>query len=1028
MKLADYVFRASLLLGAVLLCCCSQQQVAAELRSLSGSEDAVFLCRDANGDGHPYADCPDRDATDNGNQAKALSVFALVTQTVTDEVAVVDVSAGKVVDIDPSTPGYGFLRVGGRPVSIAATPGGRATFVATADVGRNGVFALPTKCLGAPDRDKGEHQRDLTTWPACRLDETPGEISVLVEPFAAQPPVGSAECRVDDYSDDGDEDAARLLDTPPAGNECQAELQGEGGPAGRRKLLVSLPDSGELGVLDAQELLNLPAGAFPPCRFERRLKLQADVPAGVTQILPADLTGNLLDPALATCGDAAAPQATPPSKRSPQPDGFALADDRLYVADRAAPVIHVLDMSSVCGMQELPALLPMSMREPQRVVTTKRVAVSPLTPAGRRFVYAIDSEDQPRASVMVFDVSPGSTDRTPLVRGGSPELPNEKPDRLDLGAAVGGSAKDVTFAYRDIPYVDPKTGVAEFGVRCNPDPAADLSSQGALARTSSDFLAGARPGLLRGLFGFILLTNGSVAIVDEDDFDQDCRRPVSTNSDSTPDFRGCANDDPNIASFVDGNQRRTVSDEVSCRVVEPHRFRAARFAINDTAVGVRAPSLRDFPRLTMPKAAAASASEDRPRLLAVPFASADGKNAIDADIYVGSTRYSTDQQAADVAPIDPSGRVSDQLQSLNSVVLPPLEPRSYAPEDTVTVTYEGSLFSIARPAGFLETHVGELQAKLSDSSLSYCGAGVSDVETMADYAARDLGLSKDPAAAAAFAETHADFVQLTSAVPPADDPYWRHAIVSRSACLTLFGAADADPLPGARDFLVRNAFADHLVLESRGAAAPWELDRNSKAADVRRCFPTALTYRVRAGNHWILLHGSSGFKHDIIAGADGHCERSCDPLRKWSRGRVFEISSNADCRAIDPERDPLDLRVGCAADGEVACAYDPGAPGSSRGVQIGDLAWKCVFNGLNDRFALYRGRLASPRDAVFTWRTTGGFRPLLMSLTPISTVVAPQSIQFLRQPEQLAVVDGASQGLSLFSLDSFSVVRPSPFY
>ena len=51
-----------------------------------------------------------------------------------------------------------------------------------------------------------------------------------------------------------------------------------------------------------------------------------------------------------------------------------------------------------------------------------------------------------------------------------------------------------------------------------------------------------------------------------------------------------------------------------------------------------------------------------------------------------------------------------------------------------------------------------------------------------------------------------------------------------------------------------------------------------------------------------------------------------------------------------------------------------------------------------------------------------------MSLGSLSTVVAPQSIQFLQQAEQMAVVDGASQGLSLFSLDTFGVVAPSPFY
>jgi hypothetical protein len=1037
-KLADTVFRALLLLGAIFLCCCSEQQVVAELRSLSGSEDAVFLCRDANGEGHPYSDCPDRDATDDAKKAKQLAVFALVTQTVTDEVAVVDVSTGKVVDVDPSTPGYGFLRVGGRPQSLAATPGGRATFVATADVGRNGIFALPTTCLGAPNKDKHELQRDLTTWPACRLDETPGEITVLVEPFAATAPAPSpfatldgTACRVDDYSEAGD--PTDLPDTLPAADagtpgQCQAALQGEGGPEGRRKLLVALPDSGELGVLDAQELLNVTPGSFPPCHFEQRVKLQVDVPAGTTQILPADLTGSLFDPdPSAVCGDALPPQPTLPTRGSPQPAGIALVDDRLYVADQGAPVVHVVDTSSVCGMQELASLLPMSLREPQRIVTTKRVAVSPLTPAGRRFAYAIDAEDQPGASVMVFDVSPGATDRTPLVRSGSPELPGEaKPDRLYLGS----SAKDVTFAYRDIPYVDPNTGVAEFGVRCNPDPTADVTSQGALARTSTDFVNGARPGLLRGLFGFILLTNGSIAVVDEDDFDSDCRRPVSVNSDSTPDFRGCANDDPNVDSYVIKGGGPTVSDEVSCRVVEPHRFRASRFSINNAELGARAPSLRDFPQLTLPKAAASSAFEDRPRLLAVPFSGGeDGKgNAIvlPADVYVGTTHYSTDQKAADVAAVNPNSRDSEQLQSVNSVVLPPLEPRSYAAEDTVTVTYEGS-FAGDRTAGFLYgTEQDQPTASLKDASLSYCGAGVYDVDSMTDYAARELGLSKDEPAK--FGEEHADYVQLTASFPAADDTYWRKVGVTRAACIAKFGAPDADPLPRERDFSIRAAFADHLVLGPRGAKpAPWRLANESKEADVARCFPTALTYRVRASNHWVLTRASTGFRHDIIAAADGRCVRSCDPIRKWSRGRVFEISSDRDhCLELPlkPESDPLDLRVGCAAEGEVACKYDQ----SVGAVALGGPGSECIFNGLNDRFALYRGRSPSLRDTAFTWHTTGGFTPLLMSLATLSPIVMPQSIQFLRQPEQMAVVDGASQGLSLFSLDTFSVVKPSPFY
>ncbi len=1023
MKAAHWLARLGALGGLVVLGgACSEQTVVAELRSLSGSEDAVFLCRDEAGVGHPYSDCPDRDRSDDSNDSKKLSTFALISQTVTDEVAVVNVTDGQVVDVDPARPGFGFLRVGGRPISMAATPGGRATFVATADVGRNGIFALPTSCLAAPK--PGELERDLTSWPSCRLDETPGEISVLVEPFAEATPspsastsVGADGCRADSYADvEGEEHGS---DAPFAGNVCQGDLRDEAGGEGRRKLVVALPDSGELAIIDAQQLLNTPAGTFPDCQIEARLKLQVDVPAGVAQTLPADLTGNLLEPG-ATCGEVLPPTAPQPGKRSPQPAGFALSDNRLYVADQAAPVVHVLDTSSVCGMAELSPLLPMSLREPGRVVTTRRVAVSPLTPNGQRFAYAIDSEDQPGASVMVFDVSPGATDRTPLVRSGSPELPNEKPDRL----ALGSSAKDVTFAYRDIPYVDPVTGVAQFGVNCDPDPAAALTSQGALARPGNDFTTGARPGLLRGLFGFILLTNGSIAVVDGEDFDAACRRPLSANSSSLPDFRGCVNDAQ--AGFFsenpDGTGKPFVTDEVSCRVVEPHRFRSARLATTDPNVGVRAPSLRNFPQLTVPASAAASAPSDRPRLLAVPFpGEKDDQGVIQGlptDVFVGTTRYTTGGTSGDVVATDPNDKSTEQLQVQHSVILPPLEPRSYSAEDTVTVTFEGS-YAGDRTAGFLNDGL------LTDASVSFCGVGVYDVDAMKSYAQTELGIADD-AAATAFASAHADFVQLTTALPKETDTYWSKSPHSRVDCLTRFGAHDLEPLLPSREFRVKSAFAGKLELESR-------IGEEELVEWAASCFPTAQTYRLRVAKHWVLLHAAFGFRHDVVAnGAESRCVRSCDPLRKWSKGRVFEISSRNEeghCRAATEPGDPLDLRVGCATPEDLACVYDQGtAEKPLGGVPLGDPAAACVFNGLNDRFALYRGRLKSERDSVFSWQTTGGFAPLVMSLSSLSNVIAPQSIQFLQQPEQMAVVDGASQGLTLFSLDTFGVVKPSPFY
>ncbi|RYZ09563.1 MAG: hypothetical protein EOO73_04520 [Myxococcales bacterium] len=966
------------LLGLVVLSGCTERQPAQELRSLSGSEKAVFLCRDASGVGRPFSDCPDRNTDDDDRPDQKLSVMALVSQTLTDEVAVVNVTDGHVIDIDPSTPGYGFLRVGGRPVSMAVTPGGLSSFVATAEAGKNGIFALPTRLLAAPQA-KGE-TLDLTTWNACRLDETPGELAILVD---------SAGSCADEENE-----------APVA--ESGADLDDEKVNAGqRRKLVVSFPDSGRLGVIDAQAVLNRSHGSFDPCPVSY-VELSADVPAGVAQTLPADLL-----PAEA-CSEVPAPMAPAATKRSPRPAGFAQTDGRLYVADAGAPVIHVLDTTNVCGITELSPLLPLSLRDPNRVVTTRRLAVSPLTPARKQYVYAIDAEDQPHATVMAFDVSPGSTDPTPIVRPGSPELPGEKPDRLTFGAP----AHDVVFAYRDIPYVDPDTGAAEFGVRCSPDPD-DATGPAALARPNGDFTVGARPGLLRGLFGFVLLTSGQIEVVDVDDLDADCRRPITPNPTSSPDFRGCANDEPD-KTYVDSDGLPLTTNEQSCRVVEPHRSRSARLMLNNSLVGIRAPSLRTFPQLVPAPGNVSSAPEDRPRLLAVPFPGKEDST----DVFVGATLYTSAASGGDALPVDPNSKASEDLSSQNSLVLPPLEPRAYPADGRSSLTFEGALSEGEQRAGFLNAATGEL----TDASLSFCSAGVHDPSAMANLAVSELGLSA--ANAEAFGAIHGDFVQITSRFPDEADSYWQSADMSRADCVALFGEADAQTLLPERDLKITEAFAGRLVVRSTSSATLEAFDA---------CFPTALSYRIRGGRQWVLLRGGQ-LRHDIVAsGAESRCVRSCNPLYKWQKSRVFEVSSpSPNCRAasqVQSEASPddaLSLRVGCPAADEVACIYNQ--DDARYRSLMGSEAESCIFNGLTERFAVYKGRRASVRGESFTWQTTGGFVPLEMTLISQSTVVAPQSIQYLSQPEQLAVVDGASQGLSLLSLDTFGIVKPSPFY
>jgi hypothetical protein len=65
-------------------------------------------------------------------------LFALVTQTTRGELAVVDLTAGIVVDEDLGTPGINFLPVGRLPTDVTVTPDGLMAFVGSGSPSRYG--------------------------------------------------------------------------------------------------------------------------------------------------------------------------------------------------------------------------------------------------------------------------------------------------------------------------------------------------------------------------------------------------------------------------------------------------------------------------------------------------------------------------------------------------------------------------------------------------------------------------------------------------------------------------------------------------------------------------------------------------------------------------------------------------------------------------------------------------------------------------------------------------------------------------
>nr|HMR07979.1 hypothetical protein [Polyangiaceae bacterium] len=78
---------------------------------------------------------------------------------------------------------------------------------------------------------------------------------------------------------------------------------------------------------------------------------------------------------------------------------------------------------------------------------------------------------------------------------------------------------------------------------------------------------------------------------------------------------------------------------------------------------------------------------------------------------------------------------------------------------------------------------------------------------------------------------------------------------------------------------------------------------------------------------------------------------------------------------------------------------------------------------LESEFAIYRGNQPSVRDMAFSYQLIGGFSPLVANLAAQTAAVSPQSMTFVPQLGQLAVVDGAAEGLVLVSLDTVGISR-----
>jgi hypothetical protein len=1077
------------LLGALVLFACSQTPTPVPVRTFERAQRVDFVCLQlwepiTNPDGsagratvvprgRPLADCTptpsDRDGASLPNQ-----LFALVTQSARGEVAVVNLSAGAILDISSKSPSSNFLPVGTVPTDIVSAPDGQMSFVASADPNKPALYALPSAMIlgdkagviddvtGAtiPLPAEARVTPKLTSWPVCALPQAPGALSWVPRAVPAGGDAASYEIVAVLPGDRTTPARVVTIDPRPFLRGVRGAGAADAGVASDAVIAPgSLAPCPITSTVELAGEASVPAAFRPGATWQNGvpyvdggIDLTCEVPApsptcgaapccAPKETLPSGFDGGVDASAITAQADAGA-CATPgdatrdgdagaiPLDLGPldPPRVVALARDEstLYVADEALPFVHVLDLSIAGTAVERAPLLAASLADPSRTVGVRALAVSPATREFKKFLYAVEART---GALLVYDVSqPSDAPRTPLKRP-YPELnPFQPADRVLFSSPVVA----VEFARTDLPIRrDDTSTTAITGALCNPNPTVPADDPGALYRSASASRGGIiDPKTLRGVFALVTLASGTVAVVDVDDWDAPCRRPAILATDLAQGggraFSSLAPAQPSVAGDAYGapvSVDNSTTDEAFFPVSVPHRLRSAVLFKAAAATGKQIPYITGTPsidRLGSSLPVAGEGSDATPIL------------------------RPTLERGAELA-LAPGVRFSFEV------------PDVHVDQDW-TVTFEGALPGFDGFEGTLATGDGYQSLELKQPGARFCAKGVEDWESGKVRAAEidaalvrsgrrtpDLarfGRPTAPLEAERLDRRMADYVQLTSELLPRDDAYWTLASgtaagscwegVTAAAgparydlCATTFGAP-ADESPG-RDFPILEAYDDKLVLgrfytfSADGTREVVYKDPSNEASLrlAQCCFHGETKFTVRAGAQWVTLGSAFGFLSHQIAGQGGRCEPSCDAREALLNGRAPMVTRGVDAQAVPP----------VSRDSALAMRN----PAFSFFVENGTrrVVRKLTVVGANGqvttRDVTVDADVPPQRNTQWRFTTRGQFQSLSLAIGGTSSTVSPQSMKFVAPLGQMAVVDAAAQGLVLIDLRTVAIAR-APYF
>lgn len=1057
------------------LASCAQTPPNNPVRSFERPEKVDFVCmqvRDGTANAGFVAPAPvalskctpasAEAASTGGADFLPFHLYALVTQTTRGELAVADLTAGSVVDHDYTAPGVNFLTVGALPRDIATTPDGLLSFVTSGEANKPALYAIAShRILGDTagvvrqglDKQIEPPHTTLSTWPACSLPDAPTSVAVI---------------KKEGLGAEGERD--------PYAYQVAVLLPGGAGAKGSAKIVTLdvkpfLRGAGLLNVGLAPGLDDGPRvepGSLAPCPVVGVVEL-----GGASLVPPTVPKGPAWDdgvkyrtaapplpdpgafppgqsaaeplPFSASCLASPAPPAPVVQYAEPlgkaTPTGFVRDGTRLYVGDAALPLIHVIDLSNPSAPRELPPLLTSSLSEPSRLVTVKDLAISPETRDYKRFLYAIDDK---QGSVLVYDVTDDASPRVPLTRPHPQSNPFAPTDRVQFGAP----AVAVQFARYELP--QQRGNAPSTGALCNPNPAIGVgqgpfSDPGGFLRPS--FAAGIGPGRLRGVFAFVTLTNGQIVTVDVDDWDAPCRRPdpmasfpVSATTPQEPAVAGSRDPYHAPTAFAaDVDTTSPVTLEAFFPVSAPNRVRSL-FRLNRGGTGGNhAPLLAGQPQLfsalNAQLSTVGSGSEANPKLLPTSTEVADPGSL--SDPLAPNAGALKDNRNTGVLPALPTGDTATDVRS--NVRFSYEDPTVHVDQEWATV-YEGVIPTLDGVVATVASGDGFRSLTLAAPAAQLCARGVEDLT---------LGTERARAVSAALAAAKlpaiplldrrmTDYVEITDDLLPPTDPYWLEnqacwpeelangTATARFATCNAFFDGDFEPDPKVtttpkananRHLPILEAFDGRLVVSrfftpldgpevGIRRVVPPEVSNQRPLALAQCCFHSQWKLRVRASNQWITkganARSSVQFLHHVKRGAGDRCVQSCDARDQLLSSRSPAVPFAGVTPGAAPGRN---------------------SPLAMRNPMFSFVAW----NGVETQAKGVFRDLEPARDTFFRYSTRGQFTALTANLSSTSVAVNPRAMRYVEPLGQIAIIDGASQGLVLFDLRTVTLSRTSFF-